>query len=633
MLDSVKNFIEIEASTGYDADATSITLKTGDGAKLPIAPFNLTWWNNTDFLNPADDPNVEIVRVTEIIDDTLTIIRAQEGTVATAKNITDKVYHLILSLTAKMIEDIDVAISSKADVVHTHSNTDIIDPPWFVPGTYLEVGTPGETKHLLDAGDGQVMGGRIRGTERSSDTAFAYSIHGAQKFSNSPNPITQDDVDFQNLPVGNYLAIKLVSDEEKKFRYIELGGIMNGDWLSKGTVSFALYQDDGTGKPDFNNVYKLFGTQDIQVFYMGNPVSSIPLICFPYSSNMTIDATPKWLVIWYSKEPTENVSVSFSCDNSVEGECFISSDQVNWTDVGTRIKIRGLQYGEQGFNIVSEVSPAASFQSLTNTALSVFAYRKNTMAILAKSFNGPSFYGSTYDPEEFNLELNGGKGIKITSENALYFKSPSALAWRPNFDFPEYFGESDFRIEFTPGQPHAPFVISAVVDSDGNNYPVFMIDNYANIMMDWVAFGTGVQINEMSYENFIAWGLLSGRPGGIYRVSKPTENGFTDKLYVTLRTDSNDYITREIVTTELPKYTITGEVDGGNGSITPSSIDLIEGLTQVFNIVADENYKIASLVDSLLGSILDAVGQTSYDYTVIGTAEARTITAVFEPIS
>jgi hypothetical protein len=66
MLDAVANFVQVQASTGYTSSATSITLQTGQGSKLPAAPFNLIWWNSTDYPNPANDPNVEIVRVNNV---------------------------------------------------------------------------------------------------------------------------------------------------------------------------------------------------------------------------------------------------------------------------------------------------------------------------------------------------------------------------------------------------------------------------------------------------------------------------------------------------------------------------------------------------------------------------------------
>lgn len=102
-IDVAKNFGKVTVSTGYDASATSIELLSGHGAKLPTVPFNATWWNSTDYADPSDDPNVEIVRVTEISTDTLTVTRAQEGTSASTKNTASKTYKMVAALTAKFI--------------------------------------------------------------------------------------------------------------------------------------------------------------------------------------------------------------------------------------------------------------------------------------------------------------------------------------------------------------------------------------------------------------------------------------------------------------------------------------------------------------------------------------------------
>src|SRR3989304_10074799 len=116
MLDPVLNFAKVEASTGYDGDDTSIELVAGNGAKLPApavdGAFNLVWWNSSDYADPADDPSVEIVRVTARSTDTLTITRAQEGTSATPKNTSGKVYKMALSLTKKMKDDIETEIGT-----------------------------------------------------------------------------------------------------------------------------------------------------------------------------------------------------------------------------------------------------------------------------------------------------------------------------------------------------------------------------------------------------------------------------------------------------------------------------------------------------------------------------------------
>ena len=106
-LDSAANFVQVQVSTGYTSTNTSVILSTSPAPTLPTAPYNMTWWNVTDYPNPTTDPNVEIVRVTSATTvsgtTTLTISRGQESTTASAKNSTGKIYNMINSLTAKVI--------------------------------------------------------------------------------------------------------------------------------------------------------------------------------------------------------------------------------------------------------------------------------------------------------------------------------------------------------------------------------------------------------------------------------------------------------------------------------------------------------------------------------------------------
>ena len=117
LLDPVVNFGKVTVSTGYDAAATSIILNTNEGSKLPVpsvsGAFNLVWWNSTDYPDPSDDPNKEIVRCTAITTDTLTVARPQEGTSASVKNLAGKTYKMILSPTAKTISDISSTITAR----------------------------------------------------------------------------------------------------------------------------------------------------------------------------------------------------------------------------------------------------------------------------------------------------------------------------------------------------------------------------------------------------------------------------------------------------------------------------------------------------------------------------------------
>jgi hypothetical protein len=122
-LDSVANLIKLTVSQGYDESATSIVLSAG-GSSLPTAPFNMVYWNVTDFADPSDDPNVEIVRVTAVSGNTLTVERGQEGTVASTKNTAGKTYRMILGITAKMITDIGASLQKPWQYVDVQGTID-----------------------------------------------------------------------------------------------------------------------------------------------------------------------------------------------------------------------------------------------------------------------------------------------------------------------------------------------------------------------------------------------------------------------------------------------------------------------------------------------------------------------------
>jgi hypothetical protein len=80
---------------------TSLIITAGFASLFPATPFNATCWPAT--ANPTD-ANAEIVRVTSIVGDIFTIVRAQEGT--TAKAIASG-YRIGNTVTAKVFTDIE----------------------------------------------------------------------------------------------------------------------------------------------------------------------------------------------------------------------------------------------------------------------------------------------------------------------------------------------------------------------------------------------------------------------------------------------------------------------------------------------------------------------------------------------
>jgi len=116
-LDPIKNLATATVSFGYDDVATTIVLTNGGGNRLPDpiedGNFNLNWWNSSDYSNPSLDPFAEFIRVTGPpgIGDTKTILRGQEGSSASFKNIGGKVYRVSLSMTKLTYDAINAAVS------------------------------------------------------------------------------------------------------------------------------------------------------------------------------------------------------------------------------------------------------------------------------------------------------------------------------------------------------------------------------------------------------------------------------------------------------------------------------------------------------------------------------------------
>ena len=192
-LDPVKNFAKVTVSIGYDASATSIALTAGHGARLPApstdGSFNLVWWNVTDYSDPTDDPNVEIVRCTARSTDTLTVTRAQESTSASTKNTSSKTYKMILAPTAKTITDITSGTETFSNKTINTADTNTIK----INGNTLSATAGTATVTVPNSTDTLV--GRA-----TTDTLTNKSINGSN---NTITIISLSASVTSNLPVAN----------------------------------------------------------------------------------------------------------------------------------------------------------------------------------------------------------------------------------------------------------------------------------------------------------------------------------------------------------------------------------------------------------------------------------------------
>jgi len=115
MADQVKNFIKRTVNGGHDDAAVTVSVNNASLFPDPASgEYNVIWYDATNYPDPSDDPNVEIVRVTgrDTGANTVTVTRAQEDTAASTKNTAGATYKLLLAPTEKTIADIYAAIAA-----------------------------------------------------------------------------------------------------------------------------------------------------------------------------------------------------------------------------------------------------------------------------------------------------------------------------------------------------------------------------------------------------------------------------------------------------------------------------------------------------------------------------------------
>lgn len=107
MSDAHKNFAYSLVATAPSpaSSGTSLVVTAGQGALFPAVPFNATIWPTA--VQPLAS-NAEIVRVTAIGTDTLTIARQQEGTSARTVVVGDQI---AATITAKLLTDHEMPLA------------------------------------------------------------------------------------------------------------------------------------------------------------------------------------------------------------------------------------------------------------------------------------------------------------------------------------------------------------------------------------------------------------------------------------------------------------------------------------------------------------------------------------------
>ncbi len=142
MADAHKNFAYSLVATAPSpaSSGTSLIVTAAEGTNFPAVPFNVTVWPTASQPTGA---NAEIVTVTAISTDTLTIVRAQEGSAARTVVVGDQVAATITKYTLNDVEG-ELAPTTDKVVVAGFSQ--------YRPD-YYEIATD----RYMDIGDGAVL--------------------------------------------------------------------------------------------------------------------------------------------------------------------------------------------------------------------------------------------------------------------------------------------------------------------------------------------------------------------------------------------------------------------------------------------------------------------------------------------
>lgn len=119
-----KNFAKSTLASGITSGATSLTVATGEGVRFPATgSFRAVIWG-ASYSSPTNDTTREIVTVTGVAGDVLTIVRAAESTTAKAWSTSDQIAHVI---TGGKIDELETEINLKLNISDATSAANVRD--------------------------------------------------------------------------------------------------------------------------------------------------------------------------------------------------------------------------------------------------------------------------------------------------------------------------------------------------------------------------------------------------------------------------------------------------------------------------------------------------------------------------
>lgn len=192
MPDAHKNFAISSVATAPSpaSSGTSLVVSSGHGTRFPAVPFNATVWASGSFPDPD---NAEIVRVTGISTDTLTIVRTQESTSARSILVGDFIAATVTNKTLTEAEQSDGWIIDPATWTYVSATSFKVSgvdvTAQFAPGTRVRLKQGGGYKYL-----------NVTASTFSTDTTI--TTNGGSDYSLANASITDTYYSYAETPQG-----------------------------------------------------------------------------------------------------------------------------------------------------------------------------------------------------------------------------------------------------------------------------------------------------------------------------------------------------------------------------------------------------------------------------------------------
>lgn len=143
MREPVKDFAIVTVNGRYDETATQIALVPTEISLIPDpandGEFWATWYNDTDYPEVYGDPKKERIKLSDITAGVATIVRAQDDTAASTKNISGKTYKLLVGFSKRNYDEIfDRLETIEGKFIMSPTATNLtLDPASYAPFTFL----------------------------------------------------------------------------------------------------------------------------------------------------------------------------------------------------------------------------------------------------------------------------------------------------------------------------------------------------------------------------------------------------------------------------------------------------------------------------------------------------------------